>query len=44
MYPMVDRVKILDECLEYENKYHDAKLELILAYVECYEHITDNLE
>ena len=44
MYPMVDRIKILDECLEYENLYHDAKLQLILAYLECYEHITDILE
>lgn len=44
MYPIIDRIKILDECLEYENKYQDAKLELITAYMECYEHISDLLE
>ena len=44
MYPIVDRLKILDECLEYENRFQDAKLGLITAYMECYEHITDVLE
>ena len=43
-YPCVDRLRILDECLEFENKFQEAKLELVLAYLECYEHITDILE
>jgi len=29
MYPAVDRLKILDEALEYENKYQEEKLQLI---------------
>ena len=44
MYPAVDRLKILDEALEYENKYQEEKLHLVTAYLECYEHISDILE
>jgi hypothetical protein len=44
MYPCVDRLKILDEVIEYENKFQEGKLDLITAYLECYEHISDSLE
>lgn len=44
MYPAVDRLKILDEALQYENMYQEQKLLLVTAYLECYEHITDVLE
>lgn len=44
MYPAVDRLKILDEALYYENLYQEEKLLLVTAYLECYEHITDVLE
>jgi hypothetical protein len=44
MYPAVDRLKILGEALEYENQYQEEKLQLITAYLECYEHISDILE
>jgi len=44
MYPAVDRLKIIDECLLYENKYQEKKLDLVNAYLECYEHVSDILE
>jgi hypothetical protein len=44
MYPAVDRLKILDDALHYENRYQEKKLELINAYLECYEHVSDILE
>lgn len=44
MYPTIDRIKILDECLDYENQFNDAKLDLVTAYMECYEHISDIME
>ena len=44
MYPAVDRLKILDEALYYENLYQEEQLLLVTAYLECYEHITDVLE
>lgn len=44
MYPAVDRLKILDEALLYENLYQEEKLNLVTAYLECYEHISDILE
>ena len=44
MYPAVDRLKIIDECLHFENKYQEKKLELVNAYLECYEHVSDILE
>lgn len=44
MYPVIDRLKILDECLELENKYQEEKIELVNAYLECYDHTSDILE
>jgi len=44
MYPAVDRLKIIDECLHFENKYQEKKLDLVNAYLECYEHVSDILE
>ena len=44
MYPSVDRLKILDECLGYENEYQEQKIALVTAYLECYEHTSDILE
>ena len=44
MYPVVDRLKILDEVLGFENQYQDAKLKLCMTYLECYEHTSDILE
>ena len=44
MYPAVDRLKILDEALQYENSYQEQKLNLVQAYLECYEHTADILE
>lgn len=43
-YPVIDRLKILDECLRYENKYQEAKVQLVMAYLECYEHSSDILD
>jgi hypothetical protein len=44
MYPAVDRLRILDECMNMENKYQEKKLELCQVLMECYEHTSDVLE
>lgn len=44
IYPGVDRFRILDEAIKYETKYQEAKLQLVNAYLECYEHVSDILE
>jgi len=44
MYPAVDRLKILDEALKWENDYQEEKLKLVQVYLECYEHTSDVLE
>ena len=44
MYPVVDRLKILDEALHFENLFQEQKLQLVQAYLECYEHTSDILE
>jgi len=44
MYPAVDRLKILDEALYWENLYQEQKLALVNSYLECYEHTSDILE
>lgn len=43
-YPSVDRLKILDEALHYENLFQEQKLDLVSAYLECFEHTSDILE
>lgn len=44
MYPIVDRLKILDEVLSCENRFQEAKIKLVMAYLECFEHVSDTLE
>lgn len=44
MYPIVDRLKILDEALDCENRFQEAKCGLIMSYLECFEHCSDTLE
>ena len=44
MYPAVDRLRILDEVMHYENKYQEAKLAYVLVLIECFEHTSDILE
>lgn len=43
IYPGVDRLRILDEALQLEAKYQEAKFALLQAYLECYEHVSDIL-
>jgi hypothetical protein len=40
----VDRFGLLDQLLEMELKYQNAKVELLLVYMESYEHISDPVE
>lgn len=42
--PNVDRLGIVKEVLECEQKYQRAKLQLCMQYMECYEHTCDSLE
>jgi len=44
IYPAVDRLKILDEALEFESLYQEEKKNLVTAYLECFEHTSDILE
>jgi len=44
IYPCVDRLRILEDAIYYENEYLEQKLNLINVYLECYDHITDALE
>jgi hypothetical protein len=44
IYPCVDRLRILEDAIRYENEYLEHKLALISVYLECYDHITDILE
>lgn len=44
IYPCVDRLKILEDAIYYENLYLEQKIGLINVYLECYEHISDILE
>jgi hypothetical protein len=44
MYPVVDRLKILDEVLDCEQRFQEAKSHLVMAYLECFEHASDVLE
>lgn len=36
-------MRILDEALQLEVKYQEEKLNLLLTYLECYEHVSDIL-
>lgn len=44
IYPAVDRLKILEEALEFENLYQEEKRQFVEAYLECFEHTSDILE
>ena len=44
VFPAVDRLAIVRELLVCEEKFHAAKIELVFAYLECYEHTCDTLE
>lgn len=44
IYPLIDRLKILEEVLELEANFQDQKLSLVQAYLECFEHSSDILE
>ena len=43
IYPLVDRLRIIDEALQLEVQYQEEKLLLIQTYLECYEHVSDIL-
>ena len=42
--PAVDRMGIIREVIECEQRYQKAKLLLTIAYVECLDHTCDTLE
>ena len=42
--PTIDRLGVVKEICEYEEKYQRAKLRLCMCYLECYEHTCDTLE
>lgn len=42
--PTIDRLGVVKEICEYEEKYQRAKLHLCMCYLECYEHTCDTLE
>jgi len=44
IFPIVDRLNILEEVFECELNYQKKKVVLALTYLECYEHISDLLE
>ena len=44
VYPIVDRFNFLKGLIEQEDQYQRAKLDLVFAYMECYEHTTDTVE
>lgn len=44
VYPIVDRLKILDDVLHCESRFQEAKSHLVAAYLECFEHSSDCLE
>jgi hypothetical protein len=43
-FPACDRFQLLEEAFECEFDYQRQKAELVLSYLECFEHITDLLE
>ena len=44
VFPAIDRFAMLRELLVCEDQFHEAKLSLAFAYLECYEHTCDTLE
>ena len=44
IYPAVDRLKILEQALDYERQYQEEKFRLVSAQLECFEHVSDILE
>ncbi len=43
-YPLVDRITLLEDLLDHELNFHFEKVQLVQAYMETYEHISDPLE
>jgi Fe2+ or Zn2+ uptake regulation protein len=43
-FPLVDRISLLEDLLQKELDFQFEKVQLIHAYMETYEHITDPLE
>ena len=42
--PLIDRFNFMREMLICEESYQRSKLNLVFAYLECYEHMSDTLE
>ena len=42
--PCKDRLELLNDILMLESKFQYRKVKLVMAYMECYEHIVDPLE
>lgn len=42
--PTVDRFSMIENLLEFEEKFHKAKLDLSMTYLECLEHTCDPLD
>lgn len=43
-FPVIDRLSLIEDLLEDEASFQFNKVQLIQAYMESYEHITDPLE
>jgi hypothetical protein len=41
---MIDRFQVIEDLYDYEFQYQYAKSELLMTYLEAYEHISDPLE
>ena len=44
IFPSVDRFAMILECMELEQQFQTAKMDVIYCYLECYEHTCDVLE
>ena len=42
--PCKDRLELIDDLLMLESRFQYRKVKLVMAYMECYEHIVDPLE
>ncbi len=43
-FPMTDRFQLLEDLYECEFQYQFQKTMIVMAYLECFEHISDPLE
>ena len=44
LHSSVDRLRILEEAIEFEQIYQEHKLTLVESYMECFDHTSDLLE